>query len=214
MKPGFAAVIVLFVFTVSCSNPQKNSERMALLLDTGYEPAALKLMAHGIDPNATNTIGESLLLIAIQGGMTNVAVKLLDAGASGDGASLLAACANGYADIAKAIRDKGFDASDFDGNGVMLREAAYRHRTEVMRLLLECGDDPDASDGIVSGDTALMIAAQEGYADIVELLLAHGADVNLRNTVGFTALYNAETWTMNPDSEKIAQMLRAAGATE
>ena len=36
--------------------------------------------------------------------------------------------------------------------------------------------------------TLLMIAAQHGHAQIVELLLKRGADINLQNSLGLTAL--------------------------
>ena len=36
---------------------------------------------------------------------------------------------------------------------------------------------------IQDGDTALYMAAQEGYKEVVELLLQHGADVNAKDEV-------------------------------
>lgn len=41
------------------------------------------------------------------------------------------------------------------------------------------------------GSTAVMFAAERGFAEIVERLVAKGADINLRNKYGFTALHAA-----------------------
>jgi len=36
-----------------------------------------------------------------------------------------------------------------------------------------------------------MLATQKGHKDIAEFLLSHGADVNAKTKIGFTALFNA-----------------------
>lgn len=54
----------------------------------------------------------------------------------------------------------------------------------VQRLLLDAGTDVDAAG---AGITALMMAARWGKTDIVERLLAAGADVNLVDRSGKTA---------------------------
>ena len=43
-----------------------------------------------------------------------------------------------------------------------------------------------------AGGTALVEAAEEGYAEVVRLLLAAGANVNAQNSLGETALELAE----------------------
>ena len=56
---------------------------------------------------------------------------------------------------------------------------------KVVRLLLEHGAEVDAKNE--SGETALMVAASNGYEKNVTLLLEHGADADLRNADGKTA---------------------------
>jgi cytohesin len=61
---------------------------------------------------------------------------------------------------------------------------------DVTRLLLERGAAVDAADS--SGSTALGEAASKGHDDVVELLIAHGASVNVRNgDTGATPLHEA-----------------------
>jgi hypothetical protein len=63
-----------------------------------------------------------------------------------------------------------------------------------LRRLLEC----DASDinfaETFQGRTALMMAVEWGYADMVQLLINFGADVNARDFNGETALMIAARW--------------------
>jgi hypothetical protein len=59
-----------------------------------------------------------------------------------------------------------------------------------------------------SGDTALMRAAKEGHLDTVKVLIEYGADTNIRNKDGETALSLAE----KNKFEDMAQALISAGA--
>lgn len=66
-----------------------------------------------------------------------------------------------------------------------LCQAAYCGRSNITRLLLKAGADPNLQYG--EGLTALTIAAERGYIEIVRLLLDAGADKNYRSAKG-TAL--------------------------
>jgi hypothetical protein len=80
--------------------------------------------------------------------------------------------------------------------------------SEVERLL-ERGASPDA-EGIDFIDRAIVVASSEGHRDIVALLIEHGADVNLRDSSGHTALY----WARAKGNEDISQLLVQAGARD
>src|SRR5690606_33374337 len=54
--------------------------------------------------------------------------------------------------------------------------AARSGRVEAVRILLEHGADPNASE-IERGTTALMQAADQGHADVMAVLIEHGADI-------------------------------------
>ena len=51
-----------------------------------------------------------------------------------------------------------------------------------MKLLIERGADVNAKDS-EHAQTALMWAVLENHADVIKLLLAHGADINAHTTV-------------------------------
>ena len=53
-----------------------------------------------------------------------------------------------------------------------------------------------------------MWAAKSGRTQLVQLLIASGADVNARNNYGQTVLMHAARWNRT----EIAQLLRDAGA--
>ena len=94
--------------------------------------------------------------------------------------------------------------------------AAY----EAARVAIEHGTDVNQVDHV--GTAPLHSAAQRNYATVVELLAAHGADLNVRNSSGATALTLAERAEAQrlerPDitrypSGNSAQALRDLGAT-
>lgn len=64
------------------------------------------------------------------------------------------------------------------GHATLLAAQAARRNWDAVRMLVELGVDVDASAGV----TALHYAAGTGTADVVDLLLAHGADRTVRDT--------------------------------
>ena len=79
----------------------------------------------------------------------------------------------------------------------LLMEASARTRLATVKVLLECGADPNAC--TIRGITALMMVAEVeppgmimGYHyEIIEGLLAYHADVNKRSITNWTALHSA-----------------------
>ena len=72
--------------------------------------------------------------------------------------------------------------------------AAGFDKITSLRMLLDNNADPDLKDEI-DGVTALMIAAENDYPDIVAELLVRGADDKIENDEGKTALQLAEEKT-------------------
>ena len=88
-----------------------------------------------------------------------------------------------------------------------LLDAAIKGNAEEIRSVLASpGADPNAMGP--DDETPLMLAAEEGHADIVSLLLAAGADPLRTTTSGETAAMLAETYG-HPD---VVALLEAATA--
>ncbi len=87
--------------------------------------------------------------------------------------------------------------------------------TEVAECLLKRGVDIDARGG--TNNTGLMLAAQRGRRDTVEMLLGYGASVELKNDFGGTALGSAMYFLANhpvPDADYagVIELLLNAGS--
>jgi ankyrin repeat protein len=61
-----------------------------------------------------------------------------------------------------------------------------------------------------NGTTALMMAARGNHSDTVRVLLEHGADPNLHNELGGTALQ----WALAKEYHGTAELLRQNGARD
>ena len=77
-------------------------------------------------------------------------------------------------------------STDYGDTALMM---AARGDTDIVKLLLERGANPNSKDDI--GYTALLIASIEGHTDTVQLLLDRGADPNIPANDGDTALMMA-----------------------
>ena len=85
--------------------------------------------------------------------------------------------------------------------------AAFKNNLAEVESLLRLGVDPNVKG--VNNETALMIASQRGYIDIVNLLLKEGADVNAQMHDKRTALMLA---TADSHSSELTRVLLQAGA--
>lgn len=113
---------------------------------------------------------------------------------------LMHAADKGYADIVVLLLARGAKVNVQTGEGTALMEAVTSGHVEIMKLLIAAGADVKAVHR--TGDPILvMAAAQRNYskpsvepnAEVVQLLLAHGADPNARAQYGRTALMLANT---------------------
>ena len=108
---------------------------------------------------------------------------------SGDGfTSLHLAAFFGGAEAVRALLAAGADADADDDNPFKVRplhSAVSVRDEEATRALLEAGANPNVRQQ--RGYTALHGAAHNDYVELVELLLAHGADASLTTDDGQTA---------------------------
>ena len=88
-----------------------------------------------------------------------------------------------------------------------IHEAVRRGNIEAVKQHLAAGTDVDAKDGRFGNRTPLFSAIYYGHKEIVELLLANGADVNVRSFGGLTPLNMAD----EQGEKEIADLLRKHG---
>ncbi|TCV96191.1 hypothetical protein EC912_102541 [Luteibacter rhizovicinus] len=136
------------------------------------------------------------LPVAAAAGDTHAIDRLLELGFAVDtrdpqgATALLRACGAGQRDVAAHLLAAGADATTTAGSGVTPLAAAVNARRDgIVDLLIEHKVPVDQR--LPGEATALMIAATLGYPEIVETLLAAGADSNAEDAHGHTALHAA-----------------------
>jgi ankyrin repeat protein len=143
------------------------------------------LLEGGADPDGTSRDGRSALRGAVRRGRPEVAAVLLRHGARDDVEAvdrLLGACARADRAAAEALlaRHPDLVARLGDDDGALLVDLAESGDAVSVRLMLDLGFPPDTRRG-PDGGAALHAAAYMGRADVVRLLIAHGADVECRD---------------------------------
>jgi ankyrin repeat protein len=93
---------------------------------------------------------------------------------------------------------------------IVLEYAIYHSPLAFIRTLLELGADPNYGDhaGFPSLIAALTCADREDMYEILELLLAHGADIQQRGFNDYTPLH----WAVAERNIEAAEFLLAHGA--
>lgn len=105
---------------------------------------------------------------------------------------LILAAHGGHTDVVAYLIKQGADVNLTDSGGRSpLLYVAKRPFNETAALLLENGADANIQSS-KKGVTALMIAAVANNDEMVEMLLAHGADASLTDIFGRTARILAE----------------------
>ena len=164
------------------------------------EQELAKLLSGGADANAKlDPQGSTPLLLASSWGDDGVGVVQLllehkaDANAPNlhGGTPLLCASENGHAKVAAALLGAGADAAHADELGdTALCVASVAGNAEVVELLCKHAGHGKATLGAPGSleRPALVKAAAEGHAEVVQLLLGANADANAADGYGATAL--------------------------
>ncbi|KAL7910088.1 ankyrin [Trichoderma velutinum] len=109
-------------------------------------------------------------------------------------------------EFANDFRSKAFRAALADINYDYLLEATKAGSYVAVQLLVDYGSNIDKPDA--AGESALMIAAQESWNDILKFLIWNGANLESKDTDGQTALALA----VKTGNEEGVQSLLKAGA--
>lgn len=145
------------------------------------------LLAQGFDPNTLSEKGQTPLFVALREGAPRVASELLahpalkvDAANAAGETALMMAALRGAVDVLPRLMERG--AALERPGWTPLHYAASGPETRAVAWLLDRGARIDAPSP--NRSTALMMAARYGPESSVDLLLARGADVRLRNDLG------------------------------
>ncbi len=124
-------------------------------------------------------------------GKTDVVKEFIAAGMdvniNVDGTALIAATASKNLGMVKLLVENGADVNEYNYLGTALSAAAYVGSTDIAKYLIDNGADVNiaSSDGV----TALIIASQNGKAEMVEFFIKAGSKVNYQVPVtGLTPL--------------------------
>lgn len=149
------------------------------------------LLDHGADPVTRDGMGVSPLYTAVLNDNFEIAKILLKKGALIDSPRLLLrAVENGNWDITDLLVKAGACANT-KWAFCSLASAVQRGKTEMAKLMLEHGADPNISVPNSAVPLPIIIAAETGNAEMAELLLDHGADPNITDGDGRYALTEA-----------------------
>jgi ankyrin repeat protein len=216
--------------------PQNAVEVTKTLLDAGAEVDAV---AGLYDAKCTTmSMLVSSGHPAQAGLQAELAETLLDYGAKLDGpgsnwqSALMTALAFGYGDTAEALARRGarvdnlaaaaglgrledavrlLPAADASTRHIALALAAQHGHAEVVRLLLDAGEDPNRlnPDGFHSHSTPLHQAVWANHAGVVRLLVERGTQLDIHDTV-----YHGTPlgWAIYGGRVEIAAYLRERGA--
>jgi ankyrin repeat protein len=182
----------------------------------GDVTAVRRLIDTGADPRAANLFGATPLMLAAARGDAAVIRVLLDAGVDADSpneegqTALMIVARTGNIEAAMLLIRRGANvrARESWGGQSALMWAAAQRQPEMIRLLLKQGAQVNErstvrdwqrrvtaegrpKDLYRGGLTPLLFAAREGCIDCLEALLDKGADIDLADPDGATALLMA-----------------------
>jgi len=152
----------------------ERNEQLIQAVESGEIEQVRRVLTGGAVVNARTRAGLTALSVAIIRGYDDIALLLIEKGASLD------------------ARDRSGDRENQHPGNSPVHYAAIYGRTRVLQAMLARGVSPNLRDR--NGRTLLMLAAENGHRETVQLLLQHGADPAARSALGETALQLARRW--------------------
>jgi ankyrin repeat protein len=202
---------------------------IALACESGSAAIVERLLKAGVSANATGPFGETVLHTCAYAGNTAAASVLIAAGASVDPGDswrgqtpLMWAAAKGHPETMQALIDAGADVDARSsivewerqrtdeprdkwlppGGWTPVLLAARENCVACVDVLAAGGADLNIVDP--QRHTALIIALVNGHFDVAGRLIDLGADLNMQDEVGQTALWAAVDAHTMPDSNRPA----------
>lgn len=171
----------------------------------GNVEIAQLLLRRGANIHAKDNSGQTVMDTAVVAGSEKMIQLLLNHGAelTFEGAVIIgdvetvrrsvtgvAGPVNRLRSMVSSKHRVGVNAFGIGGCPILLR-AAGRGHTEVVKVLLDNGADPNLRSNWTGCGTALSAAARNGHTTIVKMLLDKGADVNYAEPFDHKPLYAA-----------------------
>ena len=174
--------------------------------------AITRLLGCGFDPNTRNAQGQVGITLALKQDALRAVQALLkspqlqvSARNANDESALMLAAIKGHQELVKTLVERDADVNKtgwtplhYAASGVQAQQPA------IIALLLEHHAYIDAASP--NGTTPLMMAAQYGTREAVQLLLDEGADPALKNQLGL----GAADFALRAERPEIVQALAAA----
>jgi ankyrin repeat protein len=202
---------------------------IALACESGSAPIVERLLAAGVSANATGPYGETALHTCAHSGKVDAAKVLIAHGASLDAGDswrgqtpLMWASAQGHPEVMRVLIEAGADVNARStiiawerqrtseprdkwlppGGLTPLLFAAREACVDCTKVLLSSGANPN----IVDPDqyTPLVVALINGHFDVAGALIDAGADLDMQDKVGRTALWAAVDAHTIPSSNRPA----------
>lgn len=172
----------------------KGANGLQLAASFGLMEIVRRLLEQDVDIATTDEDGGTALHRAAENGHVDVVLLLLQKGVNIDlqkkkhqHTALHLASLNGHGGVVKTLLQKGARANLQDDEGWnSLHVAAWTGKKDVVDALLE---QMDVHERGKDGVTALHCAAGQGQRAVAELLIKRGANVNIKDTYGWTALH-------------------------
>ena len=212
MRYYFKYIVYLYVLIGFSAVSAGSYDEYFAAIERDSAPLVVSLLNRGFDPNTRDPQGQHGLILALRAGALNVVNALLDDDATQvevrtekDESPLMLAALRGLSQICERLIARDADVNK--PGWAPLHYAATGGHVEVMQLLLEHHAYIDAASP--NGSTPLMMAAMYGGPSAVKLLLDAGADAQLKNNLGLTAIDFAKGAQRSDSMELIAKSIRS-----